>query len=218
VRVGVLGTGMVGQGQAGKLVSLGHEVMMGARQARNAKAVAWAAGAGGPPNAREGSFADAAAFGELVINATAGEGSIDALTAAGAGSLAGKVLIDVSNPLDHSGGFPPTLFVCNTDSLGERIQRAFPDARVVKSMNTVNINVQVDPSVIPGRHTMFLCGDDPAAKADVRALLLSYGWPDEDVLDLGDITGARAMEMNIAMWLRVASALNNWGINVKVMP
>ncbi len=216
MRVGVLGTGMVGQGQASRLVSLGHEVMMGSRAAGNEKAVAWASGAS--PRASEGTFADAAAFGEMVVNATNGEGSIEALAAAGAGNLAGKVLVDISNPLDHSGGFPPRLFVCNTDSLGEQIQRAFPEARVVKTMNTVNINVQVDPSVIPGRHTMFLCGNDDAAKADVRALLLSYGWPDEDVMDLGDITGSRAMEMNIAMWLRAASTLNNWGINIKIVP
>lgn len=217
MKFGVLGTGMVGQGHANKLVSLGHEVMMGSRQAGNDKAVAWVAAAGAGPAASEGSFADAAAFGETIINATSGEGSIAALTAAGAANLAGKVLVDISNPLDHSGGFPPSLFVCNTDSLGEQIQRAFPDARVVKTLNTVNVNVQVDPSVIPGRHTMFLCGNDDAAKADVRALLLSYGWPDEDVLDLGDITGARALEMNIAMWLRAASTLNNWGINIRIV-
>jgi predicted dinucleotide-binding enzyme len=221
MRVGVLGTGVVGQGQASKLVSLGHEVMMGSRTAGNEKAVAWvagAAGAGAVGNAREGTFADAAAFGEMIVNATNGEGSIEALTMAGADNLAGKVLVDISNPLDHSGGFPPRLFVCNTDSLGEQIQRAFPEARVVKTMNTVNINIQVDPSVIPTRHTMFLCGNDDAAKADVRQLLLTYGWPDEDLLDLGDITGARAMEMNIAMWLRVATTTNNWGINIKVVP
>lgn len=216
MRLGVLGTGTVGQGHASKLVALGHEVMMGSRAAGNEKAVAWVGSAGAA--ASEGTFADAAAFGEMVVNATSGEGSIEALTAAGAANLAGKVLVDISNPLDHSGGFPPTLFVCNTDSLGEQIQRAFPEARVVKTLNTVNINVQVDPSVIPGRHTMFLCGNDDAAKADVRHLLLSYGWPDEDVLDLGDITGSRALEMNIAMWLRLASALNNWGINIKVVP
>lgn len=216
MKFGVLGTGMVGQGQASKLASLGHEVMMGSRTAGNEKAVAWAAGAG--PSASEGAFADAAAFGEVIVNATSGEASIAALTAAGADNLAGKVVIDISNPLDHSGGFPPRLFVCNSDSLGEQIQRAFPEARVVKTMNTVNINVQVDPSVIPARHTMFLCGNDAAAKADVRRLLLSYGWPDDDVLDLGDISGARAMEMNIAMWLRAASALGNWGINIKIVP
>ena len=216
MRVGVLGTGMVGQGQASRLVELGHEVMMGSRTAGNEKAVAWAEGAG--DNAREGTFADAAAFGEMIVNATSGEGSIEALTAAGADNLAGKVLVDISNPLDHSGGFPPHLFVCNTDSLGEQIQRTFAEARVVKTMNTVNINVQVNPGRIPGRHTMFLCGNDDAAKADVRQLLLSYGWPDEDVMDLGDISGSRALEMNIAMWLRAAATLNNWEINIRIVP
>jgi predicted dinucleotide-binding enzyme len=216
MRFGVLGTGVVGQGHASRLVSLGHEVTMGSRAAGNEKAVAWAEGAG--ERAHEGSFADAASFGEVVVNATSGAGSLDALAAAGADNLAGKTLVDISNPLDFSHGFPPTLSVCNDDSLGEQIQRAFPEARVVKTLNTVNIDVQVDPSVIPGRHTMFLCGNDAAAKDEVRQLLISYGWPDEDLMDLGDIAGSRALEMYLPLWLRVAAATGNWQINVKAVP
>ena len=130
MRIGVLGTGMVGHALAGKLVELGHEVTMGSRRAGNEKAVAWASAAG--DTAREGSFADAAGFAEMVVNATAGTASLDALSAAGSGNLAGKVAVEVANPLDFSGGMPPILSVCNTDSLGEQIQRAFPEARVVK--------------------------------------------------------------------------------------
>src|ERR687885_2784507 len=155
MRIGVLGTGMVGQTIATKLVELGHEVTMGARQAGNEKGVEWAAGAG--ESAREGSFADAAAHGELVFNCTAGTASLEALRAAGEEELRGKVLVDVANPLDFSKGMPPTLTVCNDDSLGEQIQRAFPDARVVKALNTVNAFVMVAP--VEGT-TLFVCGDD----------------------------------------------------------
>lgn len=215
MRYGVLGTGMVGHALAGKLVELGHEVMMGSRQAGNEKAVAWAAGAG--ERASEGSFADAAAFGEAVINATSGLVSVDALTAAGADNLAGKVLIDVSNALDMSKGFPPIVGLGGDDSVGERIQRAFPEARVVKTLNTVNCDVMVDPSRVPGVHSMFLCGNEDTAKAHVTELLHSFGWPPEEVLDLGDLSGARGMEMYVALWLSLAMPGNRWHLNVKVV-
>jgi predicted dinucleotide-binding enzyme len=148
-RFGVLGTGTVGQTLASKLASLGHEVMMGSRQAGNEKAVAWAKEAG--RLASEGTFADAAGFGEDVVNATAGSASLAALAAAGAETLAGKVLVDVANPLDFSAGMPPTLTVCNTDSLAEQIQRAFPETSVVKALNTVNAGVMVEPESCPVR-------------------------------------------------------------------
>src|SRR5205823_2474010 len=139
MRFGVLGTGMVGHAVAGKLAEVGHQVMMGARQAGNEKAVAWAQQPGG----REGSFADAARFGEIVVNATGGTVSIEALHAAGAENLADKVLIDIANALQGDTGFPPKLAICNGDSLAEEIQRTFPEARVVKTLNTVNISVMV---------------------------------------------------------------------------
>lgn len=214
MKFAVLGTGMVGQAIAGKLVSLGHEVMMGSRQRRNEKAVAWAATVG--ESAREGSFADAASFGDMVVNATAGATSLDALSSAGAPNLAGKVLIDIANPLDFSAGMPPTFTVCNTDSLGEQIQRAFPEARVVKALNTINADVMVEPSIVPGSHTVFISGDDQAAKAEVGELLESFGWPKDDIMDLGGIAAARATEMYLALWLRLWAATGTGHLNVHV--
>src|SRR5438270_12965293 len=162
MRVGVLGTGTVGTTIGTKLVELGHEVKMGSRSAGNEKAVEWAGGAG--EGASEGSFADAASFGEIVFNCTAGTASLDALRSAGSDNLSGKVLVDVANPLDFSKGMPPTLSVCNDDSLGEQIQRELPDVRVVKALNTVNASIMVDPSQVPGS-VIFVCGNDDAAKA-----------------------------------------------------
>ena len=214
MHVAVLGTGMVGRTLATKLVALGHRVTMGSRRAGNEAAAAWASGAG--ELAAEGSFADAAAPADLVINATAGTASVAALTSAGPGNLAGKVVVDVANPLDFSAGMPPTLSVCNTDSLGEQVQRRFPAARVVKTLNTVNCDVMVDPSLVPGPHTMFLAGNDAPAKADVRALLESFGWPADDVVDLGDIAAARGMEMYLPMWLRLWQATGSGHFNVKL--
>ena len=214
MRIAVLGTGVVGQTLGTKLVALGHEVTMGSRQAGNEKAVAWGAATGG--SAAEGSFADAASSADLVVNATSGVGSLAALDAAGADNLAGKVVVDVSNPLDFSQGMPPTLTVCNTDSLGEQIQRRFPDARVVKALNTVNADVMVQPAIVPGSHTMFVAGNDADAKADVRELLVSFGWPRDDVLDLGDIAAARGREMYLTLWLRLWGATGTGHLNVKV--
>src|SRR6185503_8840199 len=167
--------------------------------------------------ASEGTFADAAAFGETVVNATAGGASLDALAAAGVENLAGKVLIDISNPLDFSRGMPPNLVVCNTDSLGEQIQRAFPETSVVKALNTVNADIMVDPSIVPGSHTIFLCGDDAGAKAMVADLLQSFGWPADDVMDLGELVAARGMEMYLPLWLRLYGAAGTARLNVKVV-
>jgi len=199
MRIGVLGTGMVGAALATKLVGLGHDVKMGSRAAGNEKAVAWAAETGGS----EGSFADAAVHGELLLNCTGGAVAPAVLDAAGAENLAGKVVIDVSNPLDFSQGFPPTLTVCNTDSVGEQLQRAFPEARIVKALNTVNARVMVDPRRVPGDHVLFVCGDDADAKTAVVALLGEMGWPAERVIDLGGIEASRGTEMYLPLWLRL---------------
>lgn len=215
MRIGVLGTGMVGRAIATKLADLGHEVKMGSRTAANESAAEWVASAGA--GASQGTFADAAAHGEVVFNCTAGEASLAALESAGAENLAGKVLVDVSNALDHSRGMPPGLFTSSFDSLGEQIQRAFPDTRVVKALNTVNCEVMVEPSKVPGEHDVFLCGDDEAAKARVAELLQSFGWPPESVVDLGDLSSARGMEAYLLLWIRLWGALGTGHFNVKVV-
>jgi 8-hydroxy-5-deazaflavin:NADPH oxidoreductase len=199
MRVAVLGTGMVGQAIAGKLRELGHDVQVGSRSAGDGKVA----------------FADAAAHGEVIFNCTSGGASLDALTAAGEEHLAGKLLIDVANPLDFSGG-GPALFTDSTDSLGERIQRAFPAARVVKSLNTVNASVMVDPDSVAGDHVVFVAGDDAGAKDQARALLGEFGWPAERVLDIGDITAARAVEQYLLLWLRLMNATGTATFNIAV--
>ncbi|MEA2156791.1 MAG: 8-hydroxy-5-deazaflavin:NADPH oxidoreductase [Solirubrobacteraceae bacterium] len=214
MRIGVLGTGIVGRTLASALLRGGHEVRMGSRTAGNEAAVAWAREIGGP--ATEGTFADAAGFGELIINATAGGASLEALNAAGAEQLAGKVLLDVSNPLDFSKGMPPTLTVCNDDSLAEQIQREFSDVRVVKTLNTVTAAVMVEPALVPGGHTIFVAGNDAGAKAQAAELLGEFGWPEEAILDLGDITAARGLEMYLPLWLRLWGATGSPMLNVAV--
>jgi 8-hydroxy-5-deazaflavin:NADPH oxidoreductase len=214
MRIGVLGTGMVGHALSTKLVELGHEVMMGSRQAGNEKAVAWAGAAG--PGASEGSFADAAAHGELLLHCTAGMHSLAALGEAGVANLAGKVLIDIANPLDFSGGMPPTLAVCNTDSLGEQIQSTFPDAKVVKALNTMNCRVMVDPALVPGDHAVFVCGEDAGAKRRVAELLESFGWPPARIVDLGGIRASRACEMYLPLWLSLMGATGTPNFNIAI--
>ena len=215
MRIGVLGTGMFGTALATKLVELAHEVCIGSRQAGSEKAVAWARGAG--EGASEGSFADAAAFGELVVNCTAGVASLEALRSVGGGDLDGKVLIDVANPLDFSRGMPPTQSVPSSDSLGEQIQREFPRAGVVKTLNTVNADVMTNPGQLPDTHAVFVSGNDVGAKEQVRGLLESFGWPAESIVDLGDITTARGTEMYLQLWLRLYGALGSPRFNIKIV-
>lgn len=200
MRIGVLGTGMVGRTLAAKLRELGHDVRVGSR----------GAGDDAVP------FAEAAAHGELVLNCTAGVASLEALESAGAANLADKPLIDVANPLDFSAGMPPTLAVANTESLGERIQAVFPRARVVKALNTVNAEVMVDPKAVPGEHAIFVCGDDEGAKSRVVELLGELGWPPERVIDLGDISAARGTEMYLPLWLRLMGALGTARFNIAI--
>lgn len=214
MKIGVLGTGTVGATLATKLASLGHEVRMGARRATNDKATAWAESAGA--GASHGTFADAAVFGEILFNCTAGTGSVAALESAGAQNLDGKILIDVANPLDFSKGMPPTLFLSNDTSLGETIQRTFPEARVVKALNTVNANVMVDPGRVPGEHDVFVCGNDAPAKVEVTRILKEwFGW--KSVIDLGDITAARGTEAYLLLWLRLWTVLATPDFNVRVV-
>ncbi|XXF75391.1 NAD(P)-binding domain-containing protein [Myxococcaceae bacterium GXIMD 01537] len=214
MKIAILGTGMVGETLANKLVSLGHEVRMGSRTANNEKALAWVKKAGA--RASQGTFADAAAFGELVFNATLGAATLDALAAAGKNSLRGKILIDVSNPLDFSKGMPPTLLVSNTDSLGEQIQRAYPETKVVKALNTINCHVMVEPSRLPGAHDLLICGNDAEAKRRVSQFLTEgFGW--KRIVDIGDISGARGTEAYLLLWVRLYGALGTPDFNLHLV-
>ncbi len=214
MKIGVLGTGIVGQTIAARLVQLNHEVCMGARTSDNEKAAAFAKTHA--PKGTSGTFGDAAKFGELLVNCTNGAGALDALKAAGADALAGKVLIDVSNPLDFSKGMPPSLLTPSTDSLGEQIQRAFPQTHVVKSLNTVNAKLMVEPaSLASANHDMFMAGNDAAAKGKVKELLQSFGW--RHIVDVGDITGARGLEMYLPLWVRLYGTFQTATFNVKVV-
>jgi predicted dinucleotide-binding enzyme len=168
------------------------------------------------PEVKLGTFAQAAAHGEMIVNATAGAVSLEAIEQAGEDNLSGKVLIDISNPLDFSKGMPPTLSVVNTDSLGEQIQRRFPEAKVVKTLHTMNAYLMVDPAQLAGGdHSVFVSGDDPEAKAAVTDLLRSFGWT--DIIDLGDITTARGAEMMLPVWLRLFGALQKPVFNFKIV-
>lgn len=212
MRIGILGTGIVGQTIGSALVHRGHEVRLGSRTANNPKAQDWVAAH--RERASQGTFADAATFGALMFNCTSGTASLEALHAAGIGNLAGKILVDVANPLDFSRGTPPALSVCNTDSLAERIQAEFPATKVVKALNTMSAKVMTDPASVPGEHDVFLSGNDPEAKAHVRELLQSFGW--QNIVDLGDITTARGPEMMLPVWLRLWGAFKTPMINFHI--
>lgn len=215
----VLGTGMVGRALAGRLDELGHRVALGTRDpeallSAGAPAV-FAEWAAGHPAIEIVTMAQAAASAPVVLNATNGAGALEALTAAGAANLAGKVLLDVTNPLDFRAGVPPTLFVKDEDSLAERIQRAFPEARVVKALNTLTAELMVHPERLPEPTTVFVSGDDQAAKRTVVELLAEFGH--RDVLDLGDLSTARGPEMYLPLWLRTWAALGTADFNIRVV-
>jgi 8-hydroxy-5-deazaflavin:NADPH oxidoreductase len=216
MKVGVLGTGMVGKAISTRLVDVGHEVRMGSRTADNEDATTWAGQAG--ERGGNGTFADAAAFGEVLFNCTGGMVSLAALEAAGEEHIGDKVLVDVSNPLDFSNGMPPSLAVANTDSVGEQIQRRFPRAKVVKSLNTMNCAVMVGPQRVPGYHNVFVSGDDDGAKAKVTELLGQFGWPEAAVIDLGDIKSARGAEALVLFWVFLRGALGSNEFNLGVVP
>jgi predicted dinucleotide-binding enzyme len=213
VNIGVLGTGVVGRTLATRLVELGHAVALGSRDAASAPAVEWLAAIGRGRGARLGTFAEAAAHGALVINATAGTATLQALALAGAEHLHSKVLLDVANPLEFSGGAPS--LAAGAGSLGERIQRAYPEVRVVKALNTVTAEVMTHPTRLGEDHTAFVAGDDAEAKATVADLLRSFGW--KSILDLGGIEAARGMEMYLMLWLSVAAASGSPLFNVRIV-
>lgn len=226
MKIAVLGTGMVGRAIAARLAGLGHDVVIGTRDVDKTLARTEPDAMGNPPYAqwqeeqpdiRLVPFAEAGLHGEVVVNATSGEGSLPALEAVGAANLAGKVIADLANPLDFSQGMPPVLSVANTDSLGEQIQRAFPQARVVKTLNTMNAYVMVDPSRVPGHHSVFVAGEDAAAKETVKGLLQEFGWKGDTVVDLGGIRAARGTEMYLPLWLSLWGVLGTGDFNISVV-
>lgn len=216
MKTAVLGTGNVGDTIGSKLIELGHIVMMGSRTADNEKAKAFVAKHDGKASA--GTFTDAAAFGEIIFNCTAGVGSIEALTLAGESNLNGKIIVDLANPLDFSKGMPPSLAICNTNSLGEEIQKAFPQSKVVKALNTMWCGLMVNPAMINGGdHSTFVSGNDAEAKEEVKGILKSFGWAEKNILDLGDISKARGTEMYLPIWLSIYGATNNGAFNIKIV-
>jgi predicted dinucleotide-binding enzyme len=216
MKLAVLGTGNVGTTIGSKLIELGHEVRMGSRTEGNPKAVEWVRTSG--VKASQGTFAEAASFGEMIFNCTAGIASIDVLRAAGEKNINGKILIDISNPLDFSGGMPPSLSVCNKTSLGEVIQNEFPQLKVVKTLNTMWCGIMVNPGLVnKGNHTVFVSGNDMEAKNQVSGLLKNFGWKSENILDLGDITTARGTEMYLPLWLRIFGSTNNGAFNLNIV-
>jgi 8-hydroxy-5-deazaflavin:NADPH oxidoreductase len=222
MKVAIIGSGIVGQTLGKKLVELGHDVVLGTRDpSKLDEAKGWAGSLGDwltavGNKATVATFSTAAAQGEIIINASHGMASLAALQTAGAENLQGKILIDVANELDFSQGMPPKSLAADTTSLGEKIQAAFPSTKVVKTLNTMNCAVMVNPKQIAdGNHTVFVSGNDADAKSKVTELLQSFGWM--DIFDLGDITSARATEMMMPLWLRAFGRLGNVPYNFKIV-
>jgi predicted dinucleotide-binding enzyme len=228
MKIAIIGTGAVGKTLASKLAELNHDIIIGTRNVSEKLAVNTNDDRGNPPfneflktnrKIKLGTFAEAAAFGEMIINATHGSSSVAALILAGKKNLAGKVLIDVSNPLDFSHGMPPSLLpgLNNTNSLSEEIQKNFPETLVVKTLNTMWCGLMVRPDLLKGNHINFISGNNADAKTKVRKLLNQIGWKDEKIIDLGDITGARATESLLPIWLRVMGVLNSGVFNFNIV-
>lgn len=226
MKIGVLGTGMVGQVISAKLAELGHQVMIGTRDVARTLASSEPNAMGLPAfgvwyrdhrDIQVGTFAEAATFGELLVNATGGSVSLAVLQQAGAAGLGDKILIDIANDLDFSRGMPPTTRTTDQpgSSVGEQIQTAFPNLRVVKTLNTMNAFVMVNPGLVAGESTVFMSGNDEGAKKVVRGILESFGW--KDILDLGDISSSRAVELLLPVWLRAWGVIGNTPFNFKVV-
>ncbi len=226
MKIAVLGTGAVGQIISEKLSQLGHEVKIGTRNVEDTLAKKGKDNFGRPPisewlknnsKIKLVTYKDAAAFGEFIVNATSGVGSLSALKSAGEENLANKTMLDISNPLDFSKGMPPSLTVCNTDSLGEQIQKTFPKTKVVKSLNTLTAYLMVNPSLLPESTNIFMNGNDFDAKKEVKKLLNTFGWNDDDIIDMGDITTARGTEQLLPIWVRLWGTLQNPIFNFKIV-
>jgi len=229
MKISILGTGAVGQTIASKLLEIGHDVAMGTRNVSEKLASTTKSRTGNPPFSewykansmvKLGTFSEAGAFGEIVFNATHGESSLSALKLAESKNLVGKILVDISNPLDFSKGMPPSLLpgLSNTNSLGEEIQKVFPDTRVVKTLNTMWCGLMVNPEMIGGGdHINYISGNDVEAKSIVKQLLREFGWRDENIIDLGDISGARATESLLPIWLKVLEVTQTPAFNFSLV-
>ncbi len=222
MRMAVLGTGVVGRTLGAAFASRGHQVVVGTRDVEATLArtepegsESFAVWAAAHPDVRLVPYAEAGAHGEVLVNATSGATSMTALEAAAVADR--TVVLDVSNPLDFSAGFPPTLTVANTDSVGEQLQRAFPAVRVVKTLNTVTAQVMVDPALVPGEHQVFVAGEDDDAKRVAVGLLGELGWPAARVIDLGGIRAARSTEMYLPLWLSLMGAVGSPVFNIQVV-
>ncbi|MEM7800553.1 MAG: NAD(P)-binding domain-containing protein [Chloroflexota bacterium] len=215
MNISVLGTGMVGQALASKLVALGHQVMLGSRSAQNEKGLDWQKRNG--ESASLGTFSDAARLGDIVIFAVKGDKVLEVAQQAGPEALANKVVVDVTNPLDFSQGMPPILIPAfsNTTSMAEELQKQLPRSRVVKTLNTMNCEVMVDPGRVPGQHDVFVSGDDLAAKEAVVAILRSFGW--SDPIDLGALRTARATEGMMPFWLSLWGVVGHADFNYRIV-
>jgi len=213
MKIGILGTGMVGETLGTRFVQMGHQVKMGSRTANNENAAKWAAKNGTAASA--GTFAQAAEFGEMVFLCLKGDVQMDVIRSVGERPFGSKPVVDVSNPLDFSHGMPPSLSICNTNSLGEEVQKALPAAKVIKTLNIVNCEIMIEPNKAGQQPTMFICGNDSAAKASVTSLLKDLGWA--DIIDLGDITKARATEMLLPIWLSLMQTLGHVHFGFKIV-
>jgi 8-hydroxy-5-deazaflavin:NADPH oxidoreductase len=226
MKIGIFGTGGVGRTIAAKLTGLGHEVMIGTRDPQSTLSRTEKGPTGAPPfndwhkehqQVRLGTYAEAAQFGELLMNATNGGSTLEVLQLAGEKDLGGKTMLDIANPLDFSKGMPPTLSICNDDSLGEQVQRKFPELRVVKGLNTLTAALMVEPGLLRERTNLFICGNDAGAKGQVRELLVSFGWKEEDIIDLGDISMSRGTEQILPVWIRLWGALGTPMFNFRIV-
>lgn len=215
MNIAILGTGMVGAAVGKKLTDLGHKVMMGSRTSDNEKALEWVKKCGA--NASAGNFSEAAAFGEIIFLCTNGAVTIEAIALSGKENFKGKTVIDITNPLDFSKGMPPTLIaeLTNTNSLGEEVQKTLPDSKVVKTLNTVNCEIMTDPSKLSEETSIYVSGNDSAAKEKVSEILRSFGWT--SIIDLGDISTARGTEMILPLWIRLWGSLKTGHFNFKIV-
>ncbi len=229
MKIAIIGTGTVGRTISSKLAELNHDVMMGTRNVSDKLAASSKDKYGNPPfrewlkqnsNVKLASFSEAAAFGEIVFNAANGSSSITALIMAGTKNLAGKILVDIANPLDFSNGMPPSMLpgLNNTNSLAEEIQKTFPETQVVKTLNTMWCGLMINPGMTGGGdHVNFICGNDDNAKATVKKILNEFGWKDKSILDLGDISGARTTEALVPLWIRLRGVFNSGAFNFQIV-